>query len=278
MHISIEKTSPNPVPAISIVMAAYNEERDIGKAIESVLAQSFEDWELIVIDDGSTDSTANVLRSFAERDDRIRLICNETNIQLSASLNKGVGLARAELIARADADDINLPDRLQSQFDYFQLHDDVDVLGTGAYMLDKAGDRVNSVSLPQSHDELAQLPFLKTHFFHPSVMMRKRFFEVAGYYDTSYLRAEDKELWLRGISVGCRYANLPEPLIEYSTDGYVRSWASINSKLSSFVRMVRKYNVKNGYAQVLMSFVVSMATKFRLYKPKSVRSNGKPVS
>ena len=224
-------------PKISVVMAAYNEERDIGRALDSIIAQTFTDWELIVIDDGSTDATTSIVRRYADSDSRIKLTCNDTNLELSASLNKGIGLAQAGIIARADADDINLPERLAKQYAFLKANDDVDVLGTGAYLLDETGRRVSTFSHPLTHAELEALPFLKIQFFHPSVMIRRRFFEQVGLYDPSYPNAEDKEIWLRGLNVGCRYANLQEPLIEYSTDGFVKSWRSITRNSLSLVRM-----------------------------------------
>ena len=219
--MSLENSeSVTTTPKISIVMAAYNEELTISKAIDSICAQTFNDWELIIIDDGSTDSTADVVRRYIDKDSRIRFVRNKTNMKLPTSLNKGIRLAKADLIARADADDINLPERLAKQFAFMQAHPEVDVLGTGAYLLDATGKRINAVLLQQTHENFEKLPLIKTHFFHPSVMIRRRFFEVAGYYNTSFLRAEDKELWLRGLNLGCRYANLEEPLIEYSTNEY----------------------------------------------------------
>ena len=261
-----------PAPKVSIVMAAYNEELYIGRALESILAQTFTDWELIVIDDGSTDATAEVLRGYAEKDMRIRFFSNETNLELSASLNKGIGLARADLIARADADDVNLPDRLSKQYAFMQSHGDVDVLGTGAYLLDDSGRTVSSVSLPAIHAELVCLPFTKFYFFHPSVLIRKRFFEIAGLYDPRYPNAEDKEIWLRGARAGCRYANLPEPLIEYSTGGYVKSWRSIIKHARSLLRIAGVLKIKHGYVQALALFVYTAAVKLKVYKPRSLRS------
>jgi glycosyltransferase involved in cell wall biosynthesis len=258
-------------PKISIIMAAYNEALEIGGAIESILVQTFTDWELIVIDDGSTDTTVDVIRRYAEKDSRIRLFCNETNLELSRSLNKGIGLARADMIARADADDINLPERLAKQYAYMQAHEDIDVLGTGVYLLDEAGDRVNSYSLPLTHAELKALPFLKIQFFHPSVMIRRRFFDTAGLYDPDYPNAEDKEIWLRGLSRGCYYANLPEPLVEYSTGGYVKSWRSILRHARSLLRISRELEIERGYILTLVLFLYTSAIKLKIYKPKSLR-------
>jgi len=259
-------------PKVSIVMAAYNEERGIGRALESILAQTFVDWELIVIDDGSTDATAAIVRPYAEKDSRIRLVCNETNLELSASLNKGIELAQSDLIARADADDINLPERLSKQYEYLQVHHEIDVLGTAAYLLDEKGHRVSSFSYPQTHAELENLSFLKNHFFHPSVMIRRRFFDMAGPYDAHYPNAEDKELWLRGLSVGCRYANLPESLIEYGTDGFVKSWRLRLKHALSLFLIAKDLRVEHGYILALIIVAYTAAIKLKIYKPKSLRS------
>ena len=260
-------------PKVSIVMAAYNEERDIGRALESILAQTFIDWELIIVDDGSTDATPDVVRRYAEKDSRINLVRNVANLELLASLNRGIGLAQADLIARADANDTNLPERLSKQYEYMQAHPEIDVLGTAAYLLDEAGDRVNTYSHPLTHAELKALTFLKIQFWHPSVMIRRRFFDTAGLYDPHYPNAEDKEIWLRGLSVGCCYANLPEPLIEYSTDGFVKSWRSILTHARSLFRIAKELEIKRGYTLTLVLFAYTAAIKLKIYRPKSLRQN-----
>lgn len=257
---------------ISIVMAAYNEEQYIGRAIESIQEQTFRDWELIVVNDGSSDNTETIIQQYANLDARIRLINNEKNMALPASLNIGIKHANADLIARSDADDVNLPDRLEKQYAFMQSNPEVDVLGTGAWLLAVNGTRVKKVSLPESHDELASLSFLKTPFFHSSVLIRRRFFDKVGVYDSNYIRTEDKELFLRGLHAGCRYANLPQPLIEYATDGYIRSWGSLLNKGRSLLKIASVYNIRNGYLLVAISVFHSILVKTRLYRPVSLRS------
>lgn len=272
--INMGNTEPgSSPPKISIVMAAYNEERDIEKALESILAQTFIDWELIIIDDCSTDATVNIIQRYGDKDSRIKLVYNEANLQLSASLNKGIGLAQADLIARVDADDINLPERLSKQYAYLQEHPEVDVLGTAAYLLDENSQRVSVFSNPETHAELEALPFLKIEFFHPSVMIRKRFFEMAGLYNPLYPNAEDKDMWLRGLKAGCCYANLQEPLIEYSTGGFVKSWGAILRNSYSLFRIARDLKIKRGGVHAFVQFFLTAAIKLKLYRPKSLRSD-----
>ena len=102
-------------------------------------------------------------------------------------------------------------------------------------------------------------------------MVRRRFFDVVGLYDANYPLAEDKEIWLRGLRAGCRYANLPEPLIEYGTDNYVKSWSSIRRHGASLFRIARNMEIKRGYFFALALFAYTAAIKLRLYKPSSIR-------
>lgn len=102
-------------------------------------------------------------------------------------------------------------------------------------------------------------------------MIRRRFFDTAGLYDPRYANAEDKEMWIRGLNAGCFYANLPEPLIEYYTGGYVKSWRSILKHGRSLMRIVKDRGIHGGYAQAIKLFAYTAAIKLRIYKPRSLR-------
>lgn len=258
-------------PEVSIVMAAYNEQGCIGRAIDSIQAQTLVNWELIVIDDGSTDSTREIVQRYATQDQRIILISNEKNLQLPLSLNRGIKLARADLIARADADDVNLPRRLAMQCEFLHSHPDVDVLGTGAYLLDKRDNITSLLIHPSSHAALEKLSFLGIPFSHPSVMIRRSFFDRVGLYDPNFPNAEDKELWLRGLRRGCRYANLPDLLIKYGTDDFIKSWQSITRHAFSLFRMARKFRVERGYLHSCRLTAYTVAIKLRLHRPRAIR-------
>ena len=152
-----------------------------------------------------------------------------------------------------------------------QAHPETDVLGTAAYLLDETGRRANIYSHPLTHDEIKDLSFLQMPFFHPSVMARRRFFDMAALYNPDYAYAEDKGMWLRGLSVGCCYANLPEPLIEYSTDGFVKSWRSIRKHGFSLLRIAKDFNIKRGFTLAFLLCAYTAAIKLKIYKPKSLR-------
>jgi glycosyltransferase involved in cell wall biosynthesis len=252
-------------------MAAYNEEKSIDKAIQSIIDQTYTNWELIIVDDGSLDKTLSIIESFSQRDDRLKIIVNEINIGLPASLNKALSIAKGSYIARADADDLNLPERFEKQLRYMQKHQEIDVLGTGAILLDSKGKRVKEIHLPQSHEELKRQYFLKPILFHPSVMVKKDFFRKAGLYDTTYTRKEDRELWMRGLVKGCRYGNLQDALIEYQTNDYIRSWSSIISQANSSFRIAKNYKIKHGYVLTLFSFFLALSVKFGFRTPKALK-------
>jgi len=198
-------------PHVSVVMPAYNAAEYIKVAVDSVLAQTFKDFELIIINDGSTDKTAEILATY--KDKRINII-TQKNKGLVASLNKGIGLAKAPLIARHDADDRSLPDRLEKQVKLFD--DDPELVLAGSSM-----GVMNMMSIYQ-HDhllllddpELKQELLVRSPFAHGSVVFKKSAFLKAGQYQQSDWPAEDYGLWLRMAPFGT-FANIDKPLYIY---------------------------------------------------------------
>lgn len=203
-----------PMPQISVVMAVYNGGEYLKLAIESILEQSFTDFEFIIINDGSTDSTPNVLTEYAHRDRRIRIISRE-NKGLVASLNEGISEARAPLIARMDADDIALPQRLFEQLNYLEKNPNVVCIGTAQIIIDDDGDELTTLKVPTDNDKIQRL-LLSGHcpLEHPSVMYRTESVNQVGGYRKEYETAEDYDLWLRLSEVG-EFANINKPLLKY---------------------------------------------------------------
>ena len=259
------------VPEVSIILPAHNEESSIDEAVGSILSQTCQNWELIVIDDASTDNTFGILSAYQQNDNRIVVIQNSKQLGLPGSLNRGIERARSNIIARADADDISDPIRLEIQLKYLSDHPDVDVLGCGAWLLDVNGKNVRPVNLPQSHEELKNLPFNKTHFFHSSVVIRKRFFDKVGLYDAALKRAQDKELWLRGLKNGAIYGNLDSALIKYRTNNYERSWKTIIYKFSALMRIASRHKPVVGHIYAFMMTVYTIMVKYHIYKPASLK-------
>lgn len=207
--------APSGIPRVSVVMAARNEEASLERVLESLRAQTLQDWELIAIDDASEDGTTALLHAAAERDPRIRILRNSRRIGLAASLNRGWKEARADLIARIDADDACLPHRLERQVEFMAANPDVAVLGSGAELLDEKGRSLGRALRPERHAELVARMYREAPFMHPSVLMRRSFLEALGGYDESLERSQDTDLWLRAYR-RFRFHNLREPLIQYS--------------------------------------------------------------
>ncbi len=193
-------------------MGVYNGEPLLDSAIASIVAQTYPSWELVVVDDASSDSSLAVARSWQRRDTRIRVVEHHTNRGLAATLNDAFAVARGELVARMDADDVSLPQRLEKQVEFLDAHPAVAVVGTGAEFVDAQGNALGSGHLFEEHDDISANIYRTTPLIHPSVMMRRTFLEALGGYDVRLRRAEDADLWLRGYR-RFRYHNLPEPLI-----------------------------------------------------------------
>jgi len=194
---------------ISVVMAVYNGTRFLREAIESVLGQSFADFEFIIVDDGSTDETPEILASYA--DPRIRVLCNHENLGLAASLNRGIETARGEYLARMDADDISRAQRFAGQVDFLEQHPEVVLLGTAYEKIDEQGRVVGRGDPPLANNELQTALPLHNRFCHGVVMMRREALIRVGGYDEAFEQSQDYDLWLRLAELG-EIANLPEYL------------------------------------------------------------------
>lgn len=198
-------------PKITVLMPVYNGEKYLCEAIESILSQTFCDFEFLIIDDGSTDRSVEIIKSYS--DSRIRLVHNGGNIRLIATLNKGLDLARGKYVARMDCDDVSMPQRLQKQVGLMESSPGIGVCGT---WLRTFGDGEGDIwNYPLDHDAIRSRLIFESAIVHASVMMRKESIERYHlFYDDSYLNAEDYELWVR-CSKFMRLANIPEVLYLY---------------------------------------------------------------
>jgi len=196
-------------PAVSVVMAVYNGEPWLGEALASILGQSLIDLEFIVVDDGSTDGTPKRLATIG--DTRLSVLRQSRGGQ-TAALNRGLRAARAPLIARIDADDVALPERLARQAAFLAAHPDVGLLGTAAREIEPSGAVVRTLAAPGDDRALRRELMRANPFIHSSVMFRRAVVDAVGAYDESFAVAQDYDLWLR-MSRVTRLANLGEPLV-----------------------------------------------------------------
>lgn len=206
---------------VSVVMAVHNGERFLSEAIESILDQTFKDFEFIIIDDGSTDKTPKILEKYSKKDERIRLIA-QNNQGLTKSLNRGISKARGKYIARMDADDVSLPERLETQYEFMERNEEVVMCGTLAEEVDENGKKLSGKkapklyldSLPTDPHEIRRAILRRNPFVHPSIMARRQALIKTGGYDESLAYSQDYDLYLRLIQKG-QLANIPLKLIRF---------------------------------------------------------------
>ena len=248
-------------PAITVLMPVYNAGRYLREAIDSILAQTFRHFELLIIDDGSTDDSVSILSEY--QDARIRFYSNEKNLGITATLNRGIDLSRAELIARMDADDISYPGRLQRQFGYMQQHPDCALLSTWAKVV---GEDRKFVRLERyrSNFYYYNLTF-ECWIYHPTVMFRKSAVCKLGKYSKPY--SEDYDLFWK-ISTHFKIGNIAEPLVEYRL-----SSTSLNTVLRK-----EEYDVANEQ-NVIRNIRYYMGDDFQISKTclECLRHNFSPI-
>jgi hypothetical protein len=198
-------------PKITVLMSVYNAERYLHEAMDSILNQTFKDYEFVIVNDGSTDGTLGILQGY--RDPRIRIINNPQNIGLTQSLNEALKSARGEYIARQDADDISLPDRLARQLRFMQTHPEVGGAGSWAEFIDPQGERIRRAQRPTEHDEICAHLLIYNPFIHTSAFIRKQTLEEVGGYREDLRYAQDYDLWWRLAQVG-RVTVIPRVLVK----------------------------------------------------------------
>ncbi len=199
------------IPVISVILPVYNADKYVAEAIESMLVQTFSDFELLLIDDGSTDDSLGVLQHYAVRDNRIVLISRE-NRGLVASLNEGIALARGKWLARMDADDIALPRRFERQIAWLnQTH--ADICGSWVQTF---GAKSIMWRYPVSHEACEMQLLFDVPVAHPVVLAHTNVFRSLGY-DSRFAQVEDYDIWQRAWAAGFKFANINEALLRYRT-------------------------------------------------------------
>ena len=227
-------------PDISVIMSVYNGETYIEEAIESIIGQTYKNWELIVINDCSTDSTGEILASFALRDERIKVHTNEVNLKLPASLNKAISLSAGKYIARMDADDICLPDRLEKQFKFMEEHTDVDLsscrfmtVKNGVYASGGAGGRCDN-------EALRALLLVSNPLLHPGVIAKAEVMKKYNY-DTTHTCTEDLELWTRIATANLKLQILAECLLIYRLHDKQITSTTLERQHTEVLKVQKKY-------------------------------------
>ena len=202
-------------PTVSVVLPVYNAAKYLAQCMDSLLAQTFTDFEILAFDDGSTDGSIEILKEFATHDSRVNFLLKD-HCGYTPHLNEGIQIARGEFIARMDSDDICFPERFERQVEFLNQHPNVVVVGSSVELMDEYGDSFARMIGPSSHSEIdaRHLNGGGGTVPHPSVMMRRAAVLKVGSYQARFEPAEDLDLWLRLAEIG-ELTNLKEPLLRY---------------------------------------------------------------
>ena len=208
-----------PAPQVTIAMPVRNAQGTVAAAIRSILLQSYRDWEFLIIDDGSTDATAEVVGRF--RDSRLRFLTGGGNLGLAARLNQAISMAQGSLFARMDADDIAYPLRLEAQVEFLRRHPECDLVGCGAVIFDDSGRLAARFPRRRTHAEICSNPWRGFYLPHPTWMGRHEWF-ARHLYANAYLKTQDQDLLLRTFDVSC-FACVDQSLLGYRQERRVLS-------------------------------------------------------
>ncbi len=208
----------------SVLLPVYDGGRTLRAAIESILRQDEPEFEVIAIDDRSSDDSANIIREYVQEDPRIRGVFHPRNIGLANTLNEGLKEARTDLVVRMDQDDEALPHRIRTQVRYMRSHAETVVAGSYVYHMGSTPQYDRLVRLPTEHEAIVQALPAGNCIYHPSVIMRRKEILNLGGYRSGFKNAEDYDLWMR-VGSTYRLANIPVPLLRYrfSTSGMTLS-------------------------------------------------------
>ncbi len=250
---------------VTIILPIFNGASRIGNAIESVIAQSYKNWELLIIDDGSTDTTGAVVEQYIKKDSRISYIKNEHNLGIQKTLNRGVYAACGHYIARIDDDDIWIDTRkLELQVNFLNTNPNYVLVGTGVVAVDEQGNEVFKHHNPTTDKEIRKTILAKNCFLHSTVLFHKEAVLTVGGYDESHetRHVEDYDLWLKLGTVG-KFANLPVYSVQLTLR--IESLSSKNrvAQFKKSIRIIKKY--KHVYPQYLFA-VVSLWVRMMLYQ------------
>lgn len=221
-------------PGVSVLMPVYNAARYLAEAIESILAQTFREFELVIVDDGSSDRSPAIIDAYARRDARIKVI-RRANTGIVGALNDAIGQSKGDLLARMDADDVSLPQRLEKQVAYMREHDECVALGARVIGIDPYGCVLFQSEHKLTHDEIDAelLNGVGWAIVHPVSMIRRDALQRVGPYRKEWQYVEDLDLFLRLAETG-KLANLPDQLLRYRqhTESINRTRAAEQARLA----------------------------------------------
>lgn len=255
-------------PLVSVITPAYNAEKYIAKTIESILSQTYKNFEYIIVDDASTDSTWDIIQEYANKDSRIKAFKNENNLYIAGNRNKGLDKASGKYIVWQDADDISLPIRIEIQVKFMENNPQVGICG--AFLQSFEGDKDMDIrKYPLDDKTLRKNIFRYSPVAQPAAIIRKKTLDEVGKYDLSTPPAEDIDMSFR-IGKNYKFANIPEVLIRYREHPDSATFKKLRTQIKSTLKTRRKY-AGDGYEMSLVDHLAFVATWFvQFFPPKFV--------
>ena len=264
-------------PRLSVLMSVYKEPIEwLKQSIDSILQQTFKDFEFIIVcDNPSYKDGIDLLRSYSDKDKRIVLLFNETNVGLTKSLNRGLAIARGAYIARMDADDISLPNRFGKQVSFLDNHDDIFLVGSKVNEIDSNGNIVRTRSVYNFSDEIRTFLLIDSPIVHPSVMFRRIMGGHGIHYDEKYRYAQDYALWV-SVAKDYKMENLNDVLLNYRISESQISSKKIDAQNEcarmSFNSLINNYQLIADDMSRSILFAVTRRTS-DFFEPKVIKTN-----
>ena len=251
-------------PKVTVLMGVYNGQRYLRAAIDSILQQTFTNFEFLIIDDGSKDASVEIIKSYS--DPRIRLLINEKNIGLAASLNRGINSSTSRYIARMDCDDISLPQRLEKQVAFLEHHSDIGICGSGIEIIGKKSD--DRAGFFNDDAMIRSSLIFDSGFAHPAVMISRQLLHECNLrYDETFTHAQDYDLWARAAAY-TKFANLPETLLRYRVHAESAGRKSGTKQRAMADRVRRQQLARLGIQPLEAEYALHHAISTWQFRPK----------
>jgi len=236
-------------PKISVIMPVYNTEKFVGEAIDSILTQSFIDFELIIIDDCSQDDSYTVCEKYAETDKRIRLYKNKENIWVVKTRNRLLSKVSpgVQYIAIMDADDVSHKDRLMCQKEFLDTNSNYSIVWSNISVINESSQNIGNREYPEKHSNVKKSIFKRSPLAQPSVMIRKRDLDIVWNYDEDFERCQDYELWFRFFDAGYKIWNIQKQLLWYRVFSEQGKSKHLKLTLKNTMNIQKKYIFKREY-------------------------------
>lgn len=259
---------------VSLIMATFNDEpKYLSAAIDSIILQSFQDWELIIIDDSNNFATIETIDHYVEKNKRIKVVRKKDGkYGFVSALNAGIELASGEYVGRMDGDDLSHPLRLEKEVEYLAEHPNVDVVGTQTAIIDEKGNKTSEINFPACGRRFRLFQIFRCPMQHGTILMRRKLIEQGVRYDENFKRSEDLELWLRLQKEGYKLYNIQEILYDFRIeDGYAKKRSHDHFKYN--IR-ARKKNIDwrhpiasvSGLGIALVYYFIPLKLKALVYK------------